>query len=91
MGTATHESRTRSGSHDGAAVQHTVVPLGPRLLDLHATAVYLGLSEWTIRDLEATGTLPRIRIPLPNAGELRKLLFDRMDLDLLIAAWKDAR
>lgn len=91
MGTATHESPTRSGSHDGAAVQHTVVPIGPRLLDLQTTALYLGLSEWTVRDLEAAGVVPRIRIPLPHAGELRKLLFDRNDLDQLIEAWKETR
>jgi hypothetical protein len=59
------------------------------LLDLTSTAVYLGVSEWTVRDLEAAGVLARVRVPLPNRGELRKLLFDREDLDRLIAAWKD--
>jgi len=62
---------------------------GPRLLDLRATAVYLGVSEWTVRDLEAAGVLRRVRIPLPNGGDLRKLLFDREDLDRLIEAWKE--
>ena len=61
----------------------------PRLLDLRATAAYLGVSEWTVRDLDAAGGLRRIRVPLPNGGELRKLLFDRTDLDQLIEAWKD--
>src|SRR5262245_11007923 len=60
-----------------------------RLLDLSAAASYLSCSPWTIRDLEAGGVLPRVRVPLPNGGELRKLLFDREDLDRLIAAWKD--
>ena len=68
-----------------------MVPVLPRLLDLHAAAQYLGVSAWTVRDLEAAGTVPRIRIPLPNAGELRKLLFDRADLDRLIDGWKDTR
>lgn len=63
----------------------------PRLLDLRATATYLGVSEWTVRDLDAVGVLRRVRVPLPNGGELRKLLFDREDLDRLIQAWKDAR
>jgi hypothetical protein len=27
-------------------------------------------------------------IPLPNGRELRKLLFDRADLDRLIESWK---
>ncbi len=61
----------------------------PRLVDLRATAAYLGVSEWTVRDLDAAGVLRRIRVPLPNGGELRKLLFDRTDLDQLIEAWKD--
>lgn len=66
-----------------------VAALVPRLLDLPATSPYLGVSAWTVRDLEAAGVLPRIRVPLPHGGELRKLLFDRQDLDRLISAWKD--
>lgn len=66
----------------------TVAAVLPRLLDLDATAAYLGVSPWTVRDLEAAGILSRVRIPLPN-GELRKLLFDREDLDHLVALWKD--
>lgn len=62
--------------------------LCPRLLDLRATATYLGVSPWTVRDLDAAGTLKRVAIPLPNGVELRKLLFDREDLDALIARWK---
>jgi excisionase family DNA binding protein len=64
-------------------------PITPRLLDLPTAAAYLGLSKWTIRDLEAAGTLPRVRVPLPNGGELRRVLFDKADLDRLVAAWKD--
>ena len=67
-----------------------LAPLVPRLLDLPTTAGYLGVSQWTVRDLETAGVLPRVRVPLPNQGELRKLLFDREDLDRLIAGWKDA-
>lgn len=66
----------------------TVAPVPPRLLDLEATAAYLGVSPWTVRDLEAAGTLRRVRVPLPT-GELRKLLFDREDLDHLVTLWKD--
>jgi hypothetical protein len=47
------------------------------------------MSPWTIRDLEAKGVLPRVRVPLPRGGELRKLLFDKADLDRLIGTWKD--
>lgn len=58
-----------------------------RLLDVDAAAAYLGVSPWTIRDLDAAGTLKRVRIPLRNS-DLRKLLFDRTDLDRLIEVWK---
>jgi hypothetical protein len=81
-----------TGQQWSAMVQQASVPgpsILPRLLDLQGTAAYLGLSEWTVRELEHCGTLARVRIPLPNQGELRKLLFDRRDLDALIEAWKD--
>ena len=61
----------------------------PRLLDLAGAASYLSVSPWTVRDLEATGILPRVRVPRANNGELRKILFDRNDLDRLIEVWKD--
>ncbi len=65
-----------------------------------ATARYLDVSPWTVRTLEAAGYLSRIRIPVPpdsqrrgrnggGSGELRKLLFDRHDLDQAIERWKD--
>ena len=38
--------------------------LWPRLLDLGSTAAYLGVSSWTVRDLEAAGELRRARIPV---------------------------
>lgn len=91
LGTVTQETQSRSGRQDSTEVQTTVVPLSPRLLDLPTAAAYLGLSPWTVRDLEAAGSLPRVRIPLPHDGELRKLLFDRADLDRLIEGWKDGR
>jgi hypothetical protein len=70
------------------ACQATALNIAPRLLDLRTAAAYLGVSDWTVRDLETAGTLKRVRIPLPNHGELRKLLFDRIDLDRLVDAWK---
>jgi hypothetical protein len=65
--------------------------LCPRLLDLGGTAAYLGVSGWTVRDLEAAGELRRVRIPVGPGRELRKLLFDRQDLDRLLETWKDSR
>jgi excisionase family DNA binding protein len=79
-----------SGGRSGGCVQRATGRVGasdgaitPRLLDLEA-ATYLSVSPWTIRDLEAKGVLPRVRVPLPDGGELRKLRFDRADLDRLI-------
>ena len=89
VGTPTQETQAKSGNGNGAAVHITCAPVSPRLLDLHVSAGYLGLSEWTIRTLEQQGILKRVRIPLPNQGELRKLLFDKADLDQLIESWKD--
>ena len=60
----------------------------PRLLDLKAAAAYLGVSPWTIRDLEANGTLRRVNVPLGMGKDLRKLLFDREGLDQLVDSWK---
>src|SRR5215510_6678260 len=54
-----------------------------KLLDLVGSAAYLSVSPWTIRELEAGGILRRVRVPLPSGGELRKLLFDKIDLDTL--------
>jgi hypothetical protein len=65
------------------------IAISLRLLSLDAAAAYLSMSPWTIRDLEAAGVLPRVRVPLPDGRELRKLLFDRADLDRLIGTWKD--
>ena len=90
-GTATVKPRIQSGDGDGTVAILTVAPVSPRLLDLHVSAGYLGLSEWTVRTLEQQGILKRVRIPLPNHGEVRKLLFDKSDLDQLIESWKDAR
>jgi hypothetical protein len=79
---------TARSAAPGRAPAYQAVALSPRLLDLPAAARYLSVSVWTIRDLEASGALPRVRLPLPHGGELRKLLFDREDLDRLVACGK---
>ena len=79
---------TRGQREDvAAAAAASPASVAARLLDVDAAAAYLGVSPWTIRDLEAAGTLKRVRVPL-RGNELRKLLFDRADLDRLIEMWK---
>ena len=51
----------------------------PRLLDVEGAAGYLGVSAWTVRDLVERGSLSRVALP-----GVRRLLFDRCDLDRLI-------
>jgi hypothetical protein len=34
--------------------------------------------------------LRRVRVPLPNGADVRRLLFDVRDLDDIIERWKDA-
>ena len=80
-----------NGSASGPRPNALAVQCPPRLLDLHSAAAYLGLSEWTVRDLEHAGILARVRVPLPDQGELRKILFDRHDLDRAIEVWKESR
>ena len=77
-----------NSSNAGAVAYEAVGHIPPRLLDLKAAAAYLGVSPWTVRDLEANGTLRRISIPLGAGRDLRKLLFDRQDLDQLVDSWK---
>ncbi len=52
---------------------------GPRLLDVALAAKYLGVSPWTVRDLVQRGSLARVALP-----GVRRVLFDRCDLDRLI-------
>lgn len=78
------------GARGGTPVP-MLCPVTRRLLDSEGAAQYLGVSSWTIRDLEASGHLPRVRLPLPGGKEVRKLLYDRADLDRLIDNSKDTR
>jgi hypothetical protein len=63
--------------------------LGPRLVDIRTAAKYLSIFTWSIRDLESAGALRRIRLPLASK-DMRKLLFDRRDLDRLVDTAKDS-
>ena len=58
-----------------------------RLLDVHASARYLGdVSVRVVHELRAAGHLRPVRLPLAGDRELRKLLFDVRDLDAFIEA-----
>jgi hypothetical protein len=81
--------RERAPADPLAALAVAAAGLPPRLLDVEGSARYLGVSDWTIRDLDAAGVIARVRIPLPNGGELRRCLYDRVDLDVLIESWKE--
>jgi len=61
-----------------------------RLLDLEASALYLGVSTWTVRDLIANGTIQRVVIPVGNGRDLRRVLLDRQQLDELVLRWREA-
>jgi hypothetical protein len=88
VGTAAASGQAVPGPTPRAAAYEAVGSIPPRLLDLKAAAAYLGVSPWTIRDLEANGTLRRVNVPSGPGRDLRKLLFDRKDLDHLVEAWK---
>jgi hypothetical protein len=64
-----------------------------RLLDVLQTAQYLGnLGEDTVRELDASGVLAPARVSIPGrrGQPLRKVLFDRAELDRFIAGWRTA-
>jgi len=67
------------------------LPCSPRLLTLGQAARYLALSRATVERLRAAGILPSVRIPHANeAGEVRRVLFDREDLDRLVTSWRES-
>ena len=71
----------------GRALAYSAVT--PRLLDASQAGRYLGVSYWTVRELEAAGTLRRVCIPGRRGNDVRKLLYDQANLDRLIEMWKD--
>jgi excisionase family DNA binding protein len=58
-------------------------PLGPRLLTRQQAAEYLNLSLDMIDRLTQQGELPRVQLLLSNRN-VRKVLYDRADLDRLV-------
>lgn len=64
-------------------------PALPRLLNIDATAQYLDVSTWTIWTFLDNETRKPVRIPRENGKNVRKLVFDRLDLDALVTKWKE--
>lgn len=64
----------------------------PRLLDIQSAAVYLSVSEWTLRSWIADGLLAPVELPsVRNKREKnRRLLFDRLALDSFVDARRSA-
>jgi hypothetical protein len=56
-----------------------------RLWGLAETSQYLGVSPWTVRELEWKGILTRVRLP-----GVRRLLFDSLDVVVLVERSKRA-
>jgi hypothetical protein len=79
-GTLPPQILINSGAEHSASDSQSIAP---RLLDVQGAAAYLSVSVWTIRDLEAAGELPRVRLQV-GRSEVRRLLFDRRDLDRLV-------
>lgn len=80
--------RTRPPVASAAPVGATVASVR-RLLDVRALGAYLSIGERRARELVSTGIIPRVRVPLANGGELRRLLVDRECVDRLITAWRE--
>ena len=90
LAAASAKLRGRPGRPRKPIADQPAAVVSPRLLDIEAASAYLAVSGWTLRDLVSSGTIPRVRVPLPGGGELRRVLVDREDLDRLIAVWKEA-
>lgn len=85
------EERAKRKQRRDAARAAQLAAVCPRLFSVDGAARYTGLSAWSIRDMVANGTLPRVVIPSAGGKDLRVVRIDREDLDRLIATWKDTR
>jgi len=83
----------RSTTLNGPAMKATTKTITePRLLGVTAAARYVGLSVWTLRRLAWNGAIPVVKLPAldgPEGKPMRRILFDRSDLDALINRSKE--
>lgn len=76
-------------------------PGWPRLLSLEQAGAYLGVSAWTVREWVNDGSLPIVEARRPRTASalkhrpaganLRRLLVDRHDLDVLADSFTRVR
>jgi excisionase family DNA binding protein len=57
---------------------------GTTLVRIRNAARCLGVSVWTVREMQWAGTLPAVRLP-----GVRCLLYDRLDLEKLVEQGKN--
>lgn len=69
-----------------------------RLMTLKQAATYLGLSYWTLRDYALAGRIQPVKLPPLTAREgekqkadLRRILFDKKDLDAFVDSLKETK
>jgi hypothetical protein len=84
----TDEEKSRRAEQRRQRREAELTALNPRLLNIPASARYMSVSPWVIRDLIANGTLRRVLIPGAGGNDVRRVLLDRYDLDRLIEAAK---
>ncbi len=84
----------REMARDGAGLpptpstpRHTLCAGSPRLLGLKDGAAYLGVSDWTLREMLWRGDLPFLDVGTPGSLRPRRLV-DVRDLDAWIEAHK---
>lgn len=73
------------------ATDGTANGLQPRLLDLHGGSVYTGIPVWSLRRLAWSGAIAVVKLPCPGrpGAAMRRIWFDRRDLDALIEQSKE--
>ena len=87
-GTARANGYDEPGPNGRPQALQALGPLLPRVLGKKAASEYLGVSERTIDYLEEAGRLKRVCVPSPDGDDLRRALYDRQDLDILVEQWK---
>ena len=78
MSTAITQTESRAKNKSSA------LAFVPRVMDLEASAHYLSIGVWSVRELIWAGKIPTIKIPRPDGEPIRRVLILRDDLDAFI-------